>query len=156
MKIIFLDIDGVLNSYQTQPEPEKGLMFTIHAPLAARLNALVARTGAQVVLSSTWRCDPNWRATMREAGLVEMMDRTPTMRRPSGTSFDYCERGKEIGAWLAEHPDVDGYAIIDDDNDMLPEQQPNYFRTSLFEGGLTEEIAGRVATHLHANSGATA
>ena len=31
-------------------------------------------------------------------------------------------RGEEIQDWLDNHPEVEDYAILDDDSDMLPEQ----------------------------------
>jgi len=56
MKVIFLDIDGVLNSKNT-PNPRK-LPYIVDSRLLARFKRLLDRTGAKVVLSSTWRYDP--------------------------------------------------------------------------------------------------
>ena len=56
MKIIFLDIDGVLNCDKT-PNPRK-FPYIVDKKLLARLKKLLDRTGAKVVLSSSWRCDP--------------------------------------------------------------------------------------------------
>ncbi|MGC2316150.1 MAG: HAD domain-containing protein, partial [Bradyrhizobium sp.] len=56
MKVIFLDIDGVLNCEKT-PNPRK-FPYIVDAALLARLRQLLERTGASVVLSSTWRYDP--------------------------------------------------------------------------------------------------
>jgi hypothetical protein len=56
MKVLFLDIDGVLNCSKT-PNPRK-LPYVIDKKLLARLERLVERTGAKVVLSSSWRLDP--------------------------------------------------------------------------------------------------
>lgn len=53
LKILFLDIDGVLNR---TPCVSSGLP-RIEAHLAERLNQIIQRTGARVVLSTTWR---NW------------------------------------------------------------------------------------------------
>ena len=38
------------------------------------------------------------------------------------------------------------YAILDDDTDMLPEQFPNFFKTS-WEVGVTPEIIEKVRKH---------
>lgn len=139
MKVIFLDIDGVLNSHETLPASEKGGMLGIHAVLASRFVALLARTGAHWVLSSTWRQSEHWRATMRANGLpMDLCEgRTPVHRGHI--------RGEEIDEWLRLHPAVESYAIIDDDRDMLPHQP--HFRTSLFEGGLTHDVCMRVEQH---------
>jgi HAD domain in Swiss Army Knife RNA repair proteins len=56
MKIIFLDIDGVLNCKGT-PNPRK-FPYIVDPKLLNRLQRLLERTGAEVVLSSTWRYDP--------------------------------------------------------------------------------------------------
>jgi len=57
MNVIFLDIDGVLNCEDT-PNPRK-FPYMIDPRLLSLLNkGLLARTGANVVLSSSWRTDP--------------------------------------------------------------------------------------------------
>jgi hypothetical protein len=56
MKIIFLDIDGVLNCEKT-PNSRK-FPYVVDKKLLLRVNGLVERTRAKVVLSSSWRCDP--------------------------------------------------------------------------------------------------
>src|SRR3981081_4731930 len=56
MKLIFLDIDGVLNC-RTTPNP-RDFPYIVDETLLARLRQLLERTGASVVLSSTWRYDP--------------------------------------------------------------------------------------------------
>jgi len=144
MKVIFLDIDGVLNTRYT-PQRHRGFIG-MHPELVERFNKLRARTGAKVVLSSTWRLAKDWKNTMAECGLdtEHFIDRTPHMPLTGGV--EAMERGKEIQAWLNEHPDVEAYAILDDDSDMLPHQP--HFKTSFYEGGLTEEVAERVAAHL--------
>ena len=56
MKIIFLDIDGVLNCEDT-PNPRK-FPYVVDSRLLELFRELVSATGAIVVLSSTWRVDP--------------------------------------------------------------------------------------------------
>ena len=56
MNVIFLDIDGVLNCEDT-PNPRK-FPYIVDARLLSLLKGLLARTGANVVLSSSWRTDP--------------------------------------------------------------------------------------------------
>lgn len=52
MKIIFLDIDGVLNVYP-QGHDEYGAIF--HPHLVENLKLILDQTGAKIVVSSTWR-----------------------------------------------------------------------------------------------------
>ena len=56
MKVIFLDIDGVLNCDKT-PNP-RDFPYIVDKKLLARFRKLLERTGAKVVLTSSWRCDP--------------------------------------------------------------------------------------------------
>jgi hypothetical protein len=56
MNVIFSDIDGVLNCKEI-PNPRK-FPYIVDIRLLARFRRLIERTGAKVVLSSTWRYDP--------------------------------------------------------------------------------------------------
>ena len=56
MKVLFLDIDGVLNCPKTRNP--RHFPYVVDRRLLARLQKLLNRTGAKVVLSSTWRLDP--------------------------------------------------------------------------------------------------
>jgi hypothetical protein len=67
---------------------------------------------------------------MRKNGVAGVIDKTPDL--PGRL------RGEEIEAWLALHPEVQVYAILDDESDMLAHQP--HFKTSFFGGGLTESI----------------
>ena len=53
MKVIFLDIDGVLNSLDCKEKIE-GYLFVEDKKIAL-LKELIDATGAKIVLSSTWR-----------------------------------------------------------------------------------------------------
>jgi hypothetical protein len=107
--VIFLDIDGVLAPIRRWDR------YGDLDPACIRvLNDIVARAGADVVVTSTWRYGKTV-AELQEmldaqgfAGRV--VDATPTGAPGSG-------RGDEIGAWLAEH-EVSGYVIIDDHGDV--------------------------------------
>jgi hypothetical protein len=135
MKIIFLDIDGVLNSDRT-PNPRK-FPYIVDKELLERLNGLLALTGAKVVLSSSWRCDP---VGLLAAKYWKVPFTYVCSDKPKSP------RGKEILNWLSDHPDVTRFAIIDDEDDGLddlPIFQPSS-RT-----GLTPEIAEGVAKYLN-------
>ncbi len=55
MRVLFLDVDGVLNRTGYHPGTSVGLRSWIEAPLAARLSEVLRVTGAQIVMSSDWR-----------------------------------------------------------------------------------------------------
>lgn len=132
MRVLFLDIDGVLNSARTvvafggHPrglEPEYLAMFDQVA--INMLRGLCARADVQIVLSSAWRVTHDHAAVGQALGLP-IFDRTP--------SLPLC-RGGEIQAWLDSHQaTVTAYAIVDDDPDMLPEQLPFFVQTDANEG----------------------
>ena len=141
MRVLFLDIDGVVNRAATPGRDVGRLCFD--RGLAGIVRDVVrAVPDLRVVLSSSWREVEKSRAII-ERRVVPCFDVTPV--------FDDADdvRGYEIQAWLDLHPGVTRYAILDDDCDMLPHQLPNHFRT-VSEVGITPEIAARVIAHLQA------
>ena len=55
-KIIFADVDGVLNTWTSQRRLECCHEFSfVDTRKVLRLREIVERTGAQIVLSSSWR-----------------------------------------------------------------------------------------------------
>lgn len=140
MKVLFLDIDGVVNC-KTTTQRHRGFIG-IDPYMAFMVGKIQLDTGCEVVLSSTWRMDEKSRAEVRKQ-VVKFIDCTPHIPEKR-------ERGHEIQAWLDQHPEVTRYAILDDDSDMLESQLPNFFKTS-WEFGITAEIAKAVTDHLNEN-----
>lgn len=146
-KIIFLDIDGVICVNWMDFVDEFGHGF--NKDYVNNLQKIIDKTGAKIVLSSTWR----------KAGLSNMQ-RMWEMRDLPGELIDVTpvfntSRGEEIAEYLRENP-CDKYVIIDDDSDFLPEQKPFFVRTSVnkhtgaFNGlGLTQECAEQVINILN-------
>ena len=145
MKIIFLDIDGVMNRLGSEEQQRTKHMYQgavgWDEDLVKRFNKLLLDADAHWVLSSSWRHAERWRLDMFQMGtdVKRLVDRTPHL--PGEI------RGKEIDLWLKKHPMAENYAIIDDDSDMLPWQGRHFFHTNYAEG-LTPEIAERVRLHL--------
>jgi hypothetical protein len=84
MKVIFLDIDGVLNTPAT-PRPITDSR-TVDPVLLDRLNTLLQETHSVVVLTSTWRHDPGgWIAgdnsVFHLRTLCPICDPNPAMRK---------------------------------------------------------------------------
>lgn len=108
MKVLFTDIDGVLNRRKT-PNPRK-LPYVVDEKLLVRFNDLVRDAGVTVVLTSTWRYDPAGLFSAKRWG-IPFQDVLPDMPgRP---------RRDEVRAWLASHPNVARYALLDDEDDGL-------------------------------------
>lgn len=144
MKIIFLDIDGVLNSqlFYTSGRADKiglGRRSNIDPVAVGYLNDLIRNTDAKVVVTSTWRLGrttDELQSILEESGFVgEVIDRTIDMRR--GDDGDCILRGNEILQWMKAHPaelgcgysDYRHYVIFDDDSDMLYWQRNNLILT---------------------------
>lgn len=137
MKVVFLDIDGVVNCKHTA-QRHRGYIG-IDPEMAFRVGKIFLYTDAKMVLSSTWRLwDESRLEVQRQVG--EIFDVTADLN----TNW----RGKEIRKWLNEHPEVTKYAILDDNADFYPEQVPNFFRTS-WDEGITDEIMQKVIDHLN-------
>lgn len=142
MKVLFLDIDGVCNNQKTRERQGNTKFIGIKPELAERVRRIVAATGCQVVLSSSWRLFPD-SAAWAAQHVCPFYDQTIDMQR--GAVFGVTDRGHEIKEWLDRHPDVEQYAILDDDTHFLPGQ--HLFNTTWAEG-LTDEIADEVIKHL--------
>jgi hypothetical protein len=133
MKIIFLDIDGVLNVYG-QGYDKFGQLF--HKHFEDNLKWIIEETEAKIVISSTWRFAglERMQEMWRERNLPgEVIDVTTDLAlyQDSGENYERVERGHEIQEWIDEHQtEVTHYLILDDDNDMLISQQGNFVRTS--------------------------
>ena len=121
MKVIFLDIDGVLNTnYSTSCFKETdGLIYLgIDNDKVEQLKRIVDATGAKIVLSSDWRHEYQIGTSdqtnnngskylynkMREHGL-EIHDKT--------VDIQWALRDEEIKKYLEEH-EVEDYVILDD------------------------------------------
>jgi len=146
MKVIFLDIDGVLNSDET-PNP-RSFPYIVDRQLLGRFRDLIAKTGATVVLSSTWRVDPVGRLAAKyyEVPFDDICPDLPDAPR--------CE---EIQSWLRQHPEAIRYVVLDDDDDCLDELplfQPSS-KTGLTEEivlGIVEFLAGRSDRDMRAST----
>ena len=150
--VIFLDIDGVLNS---QPVLANWYAECSRADLEGKpfpfasgdhpwecidpdnvehLNRIIAATDAVCVLSSSWRYHHSvaWMQKHIEAfGFAgKLISETPIMHG--------VPRGIEIAAWIAEHG-CRNFVILDDDSDMH-ELKDKLIRTSFETGLLAEHV----------------
>lgn len=155
MKVLFLDIDGVLNSqnwfgwraYCTKNngggefDMDKNLtedkymlykLSMLDQRAIANLNRIIDETGCKVVLSSSWRClwDPTENDTTLNALKLRGFKYDFYGLTPRIPQKDFgLERGIEIQSWMdkeLEKNEITSYLILDDDNDMLPEQMDNF------------------------------
>ena len=111
MKVIFLDIDGVLNSDEYMNKVKKlhlqGIESAVDINKIKLLKEAVDKTKAKVVLTSSWRYT-------RKAQFVKDLLANYGIHADS-TPFISNKRGLEIKKWLLDNPDVDDYVILDDE-----------------------------------------
>lgn len=114
MKIIFLDIDGVLNSmsYHVSEKYSSNTNDIIDDKAMIVLKTIVENTGAKIVLSSSWR-DYKTDSVLANY-LVNKFSKYGLSIYDSTCHVDGY-RPYEINLWLETHTNIDEYLIIDDD-----------------------------------------
>lgn len=117
MRILFLDVDGVLNRTGFEPVNTVELASWIEPGPAAHLDAAVRAIEAEVVMSSDWRlaCSlDQLREQLARAGMdVGLRDITPVLQGKP--------RWREIEAWMVEHQiHPEDIVIVDDAATMGP------------------------------------
>lgn len=156
-KLIFLDVDGVLNHelYYTEKDQQQradeiGYPQSEFDPKTIELiNSVVKQTGAKVVISSCWRNNrtvEEINELFKSVGLNEdIAGKTPnlavydlaTKQRTNISTPRGCEIAEYIHINYGYFNDVK-YVILDDDSDMLLHQQKNFIWIDSY-AGLTEE-----------------
>ena len=141
-KLIFLDIDGVLDTYKSH--------YMLDPVLLDRLGKILGRTGAWIVVSSSWRASnvPDTVEFMTDydnprvgSNPFPFTDKvvgvTPILYSVVDGDIDLpATRGEEIAAYLKVHS-CDNYVILDDCDEMLRDQWPHLVLVN-DEVGLTE------------------
>lgn len=145
MKVIFLDIDGVLNGYNKRTYTMMNIadklhlrrfiqkhydIFGVRTIKVLILKYIMWRTGAVVVLSSSWRScwyktwDPK---DSRSGALHKKFFRygvTVVGITPRGYDLDIenASRREEIRVYLNEHNEITNYLILDDERFNFDEE----------------------------------
>ena len=144
MKILFLDIDGVLNSREYDRRRDWNEQSNIDKTRLPLLKRIIESTGAKIVLISSWRshwnsdgalCDEAGRYMndlFAEYGL-SVYDKTPCLAG--------ARRKDEVAAWLSAHAgEVERFVILDDCAFGWEELSDSYIHTNPHFGmGLEEE-----------------
>jgi len=142
MKIIFLDIDGVLCTDKSVALPKLPFPEDFYMPFRTgwdrldvqcieRLNTIVKKSNAKIVISSSWRVSCENEQQFKylvdylyfEGIRADIIDRTPThsILKYNGLweiGERITNRKIEIQQWLDDHTDIESFVILDDDCDM--------------------------------------
>lgn len=153
MRVIFLDIDGVVCTMRSHLAfgDKGGLMQAWDVTCCQMIRRLCSKNGFRIVISSSWRNSPD-RLKLLDYylalyGLIDHCYKYPNMITGSKRTkvdqewktprFSYVKgktRGLEIQDWLKRHPNVKEYLILDDDSDFLHKQKPFHIKTDTDEG----------------------
>lgn len=171
-KVIFLDVDGVLNSDRTLYES-----ISLEDDLILNLKEIINKTGAKIILSSSWRLSTDAITTLMDkldkfglaiSGMtcdgvdLDWLEKYEfdTTKKYLDTKFDYDEnkqikithdRGAEIFKWLHDHDDC-AYVILDDEiEDIKPYFNESVIVKTSYKTGLTKEDVKKAVQILNKN-----
>lgn len=163
--VIFLDFDGVLNAfYYPKQLADHGQVWrdrfgVLFAPeCIAQLGRIIEATDAQIIISSSWKIPfegetdetvlnslkQMWEARQypgRIDGAIPNLTFQEILDMHCDGDF-VCHKGFEIEQWLRQHPECTSYAILDDEEIVLPKHESHFVRTDKMVG-LQEEDADR-------------
>ena len=168
-KVIFLDIDGVLNTEKyynylrdngLDTDDYFGNLFSPEA--VENLQRIIETTNAQIVISSSWRfagiggLRTMWNRRQLPGYIYDITSlyvADDFIREHMGEEdFDYTEaifstRELEISSWLRDHPETTNYVILDDLSSMK-RYEANYVRINP-KKGITRENTEQAITILN-------
>ena len=152
MKVIFLDIDGVLNSedlarkrianFRGWNDTTNQKFYDFIDENAVKLiSDLCEQYNVKLVISSSWRLS-TLEKTIDDFSSDYMLLLHPLVPFIIGITprVESQIRGEEIAIYLQHNSDITDYCIIDDDSDMLKEQTSNFVQTSFWHGLTNEHI----------------
>ncbi len=138
-KVIFLDIDGVLNTKEwyskvTNDTPKDEYGYAFDPVAVANLDNIIKKTGAVIVISSSWKfygvtkLKKMWKLRNLPGEIIDITPNTISDDILLNANLDEMKlgvcRGNEIKEWLSKHKsEISNYVIIDDYEDLLPEQE---------------------------------
>lgn len=138
MKVVFLDFDGVISTY------EKG--WTIDPGKLELLKEITDFSGAVIVVTSTWKIGYRDARSFSRALAGKGDGGDGIMRWFASSIYSITDnrggcRGDQVARWLeAGGKDVEEYVILDDDSDYLDGQLFNLVQTDTYEGLTMREV----------------
>lgn len=134
MKVLFLDIDGVVCLHKDKDWDNEEEIFD--AACCRKLQEIVSATGCKLVLSSSWRLFPeSIRSMFRQLkpfGITRenFLGRTPLRG----------ERGDEIMAYLKKRPQIETFVALDDERFYSRAFPQDRLILTKPESGITESV----------------
>lgn len=140
-KVIFLDFDGVLNNSAFRDAVDDYYESFIDETRMPLLRKIVDKTGAMIVLTTTWR--HYWTSDRSKASFtskkIDSVFEKYGMKIYSKTEAYGEQRDLEVRLFLCKN-DVESYVILDDiDFGWSPENYRRFVKTCDTDAGLDEE-----------------
>lgn len=142
MKILFLDFDGVITTYESG--------WRIDLKKLELLDNIIKSTDAKIVVSSSWTVGndnvDDFKDYLCSTWRVKTIGENDIFKNFVRQIYDITDkkgawRGDEIQRWLDKHEDdVDTYAILDDDSDFHNDQLFHFVQTDTYEGLTAREV----------------
>ncbi len=152
-RILFLDYDGVVN---TPMWNKKGTKVSYGFPEDGKVNnfqavqwvsELCRKCKFDIVVTSSWREEKSYRKCLINGGLRRGVTIADALPVDEGKN-----RGELIRDYLLLHPEIKYYLILDDEDDLLPEQLPHLVKTNASYGFLEPEYDRAIALYLKSKS----
>ena len=151
-KILFLDIDGVLNTVSWHKERYKLMkrnkdktkkskldfdLEDLDPKLCDRLTDIINTTECDVCLLSSWKFLDGWKTALTYRGIpnVENWYVSHTYK-----FCDYEYRGLEVIKFLYVYKQYTNYCILDDESGYFDRQLNHHVKPNYFRGGLTNKL----------------
>lgn len=129
--VVFLDIDGVLNSPTTVKITPDGYRGIDDARVEVLANVLLKMGGGDIVLSSDWKeMDP------QDADYQYLVSKLQkyNLRLAGQTRDTEKKRGTGIRDYLTDHPEIEEYVVLDDNLFDFQEDKKLWERLLLTNG----------------------
>ena len=159
MKVIFLEIDGVLNCLSSKSR-EPGGCIGIDDARVKLLREIVDATGAKIVLTSTWQKE--WKPEgITDSGryLINKLWRERLKIFSRTGKWSWNDRGQGIIDWISNAPEkVESWIVLDDEIDEIFEDYPSndiiphLVQTNFYLDGLDEQAVNQAIEILGRNN----
>lgn len=135
-KVIFLDVDGPMIPVRAYHLPNQTKPASVFDPIAAAmLDKLIKMSGAKLVISSTWQINglDGVKELLSKNGIDPAHLHEDWATKSAGRSKFSSMRCNEIKWWLDDHPEVEAWVALDDE-ELDFEQVQFAVKASTYDG----------------------